>query len=631
MNKSPFTLAGLGLGVALFFGANLLSSMVLRARVDFTDEDLYTLSDGAAAIATKLDEPVNLYYYFSEKVASKFPEYRSYGLRVREMLEEFEREADGNLILEVIEPERFSEEEDRAVEEGLAGAPTPSGDNLYMGLVGTNSTDLREKIPFFQPQKERFLEYDIARLIYALSKPEKDTVGVLSTLPIEGAPGNPMMGQQGQPAWRFLSQIQRFYDTEMLPADLVDPPDVDILMVIHPKDLPESTLYAIDQYVLGGGKLLAFVDPHCESDTSGQDPRNPMASMGQPKGSHMKALFEAWGVQMPDNKVLGDRAKAIGVTTDRASRQATPYVVYMAFDEDNLESGDAVTSQLKTVNLATTGILQHDAEAGTSFTPLLSSTDQSMRIDLSAVQFMPDPNRLLQNFLPELQRQVVAARVTGEVQSAFPDGPPEDAGDFDDPATRPAADESGHLASGQVTAILVADCDFLTDRFWLQSQNLLGLDLGYTKTADNGDFVLNAVENLAGGEDLISIQARGKYQRPFDKVEEIQRKADERFIAEEQQLNDRLQQIQTKLNELAREKAPDEQLFLTPAQQAEYDKAIEEQIAARKRLREVQFDRRKDIEALGRNLKIANIGGFPALIAIGAFLAYLARRGSKRS
>ena len=158
MNKSPFTLAGLGIGVVLFFAVNVLSSSVLRARADFTDEDLYTLSDGAAAIATKLDEPVNLYYYFSEKVASKFPEYRSYGLRVREMLEEFEREAGGNLILETIEPERFSEEEDKAVEEGLYGAQTPSGDNLYLGLVGTNSTDLREKIAFFQPQKERFLE-----------------------------------------------------------------------------------------------------------------------------------------------------------------------------------------------------------------------------------------------------------------------------------------------------------------------------------------------------------------------------------------------------------------------------------------------------------------------------------------
>lgn len=651
MSKTILTLVGLAIAVVLFFSVNLLANAKLRhMRVDLTEESLYTLSEGAKSIAAKLDEPIRLYFYFSEGVASEYPDIKAYGVRVAEVLEEFALASGGNILVERIDPEPFSEEEDRAVEEGVAGIQPPGSDVLYFGLVGTNATDDREVIPFLAPDKERFLEYDVSRMLYALANPAEKVVGVIAGIPMDGGPGNPMLGQPPAPPWQILAQLGQFFETRTLGTDVdaIDE-DVDVLMIVHPKNLPDETLYAIDQYVLAGGKALVFVDPYCQADQPPQDPSNPMAAMSASRASDLGPLFQAWGVELVPNKILGDRENAYVVNVGTPLQpEEVGYVAWAVLDDEEIDDQDAVTSQLRKVFVATAGILRQREGATTTFSPLLSSSEDAAQIDVGSVQFGPDPKRLLNSFVPEYQRFTVAARIGGasatdgeapRVASAFPDGPPgtppaDGEGEGEEGAeAENGTPADGHLAeaTGPIHVIVVADVDFLHDRYWIQETRIGSLSLGFTKMHDNGDFALNAVENLSGGEDLISIRARGSFARPFTRIDELQREADERFRAEEQELEDKLEETRRRIDELQREKAPGESsIFLSPAQSAELEKFRAQELETRKKLRDVKHSLRKDIEALELRLKVANLFGMPAVVCLFAltlWIVRLAKRG----
>lgn len=640
MNKGTFALVGILFALVLFLAVNIVSGSFLRPlRADLTEEKLYTLSDGSKEIARGLEEPITLRYYFSSAgLLAEEPGLHDYGKRVQDILDEFARSSGGNIIVEVVEPEPFSEEEDRAVQEGLFGFPLDNKDLAFMGLVGFDAVDNKETVPFFEPRKERLLEYDLSRLVYQLSHPEKSVVGVLSSLPLEGAPGNPMLQQAATPPWQILAQLQSFFDTRTLPPDLEQiPDDVEVLVVIHPRRFPQTVLYAIDQFVLGGGKALVYVDPHCESDQSDVDPQNPYASIGKSKGSNLDKLFEKWGVEMTSGKVVGDRSCALDVTTQRGAPPQR-FVVWMQLKEEGMDDDDPITSLLQRgMLLATPGNLTRRGDAVTEMTPLVRTTDDAMLIDVGSVQFMPNPEDLLTAYVPGGSPLTIAARLHGDVETAFPDGPPPSIESMTDPeAAAPEAEgTSDHLAASTapIDVIVVSDVDHLQDRFWIQEERLFDqIPTGrFISVADNGSFAINSVENLAGGNELASIRARGKFSRPFERVEEIRRDAEQRNLDEKRLLEAKFEAAQARIDEIQSKKSPDSQFFLSPEQEEELKRAREERIATNKKLRVVRYNLEKDIKRLGAQVKWINILALPVLLVAMALAVGLLPNLRRRS
>jgi ABC-type uncharacterized transport system involved in gliding motility auxiliary subunit len=310
--KSTLGAGSLALIGLAFIGIMLLANLLLRgAQLDLTADKLYTISEGTEHIVKSLKEPVNLYLFFSERTATPIPQIRNHGVRVRELLEELVARSDGKLTLKVIDPQPFSEEEDRATELGITSVPiNAGGDKLYLGLAATNSTDGKEAIPYLEPQLEEQLEYDVAKLIHKLSSAKKPVVGWLSSLPMQGdfdtQTGRP------KPPWVVYGQIEQLYTVHSLEPTLTTiGADVDVLVLVHPKGLPPAALYAIDQFALRGGHILAFVDPNAQSDQSGNDPNNPMAQFAADKSSHLEPLLAAWGVEFKPDQVVADLERGL--------------------------------------------------------------------------------------------------------------------------------------------------------------------------------------------------------------------------------------------------------------------------------------------------------------------------------
>ena len=630
MNKQRISLAGLAVALVLFFAVNMASSALLRgARLDLTENGLYTLSEGTENILATMDEEVTLRFYFSRSLATDYPDLKRYAQRVVELLEEYTSRAGARLRLYVSDPEPFSEEEDRAVAYGMQGVPVnAAGELLYFGLSGTNSTDEEEVIPFFQVRREEFLEYDLTKLIYNLAFPEKKVVGLLSTLPIEGGPFNPMNPRAIPVPWLIVDQIRQAFEVRTLRATATEiPAEVDILMLVHPQGLSPQLLYSIDQFVLGGGRLLAFVDPHCEAQQVPQDPNNQLAALTADRTSDLGPLLAAWGVELSQQKVVGDRLNAQRVVM---GNQPVEYVAWLRLGEGEVNSDDPVTSNLtKEINMATAGALRALPGASTSFTPIIETSSESMEIDRLQIALQPNPTSLLESFLPGGSPLTVAARVSGPATSAYPDGPPEGAPESED---APAEEEAvPHRATSEqdINVVLIADADMLQDRWWVNVQNFFGNRIAIP-SANNADLVINVLDNLSGSNDLISLRSRARFNRPFDRVAEIRRVAEDRFRNKEQELEQRLRETEEKINELQSQKEGGvSAIILSPEQQAEIEAFRAERLDTRKELREVKHQLKKDIERLGSQLKLLNIFVLPlvlpALIALLAMMRSRAR------
>jgi len=618
-NKKLFSTTGLLIALALLIVINMFSGLVFRsARLDLTDNRLYTLSDGTRNIIGSIDEPVTLRFYFSEKMLVGVPSIMTYGQRVKELLEEYATLSHGNLKLNVFDPEPFSDDEDQAVQYGLQGVPVDTAGTLaYFGLVGTSATDDQEVIPFFQPDKEESLEYDISKLIYKLLNPKKRTVGLMTTLPMFADAQNPFARNvDASQDWYILEQLRQLFDVRKLETDVsIIPDDIDVLMLVHPKDLSDETLFAIDQFVLKGGRAIVFADPYAEADIPAMDPQNPMASMNAPRNSNLDKLFNVWGVQMAVGKLAADRLSATQVNANMRGRtQPIDYVLWLTLKQDNFNKEDFVTSELQSITMATAGILSKKDGIDTEFTPLVQTSKQSMEVGQNQIQFGPNPDALLRQFSPQNKSFVLAARVSGNVKSAFPDGKP-GSGDND------KADSQNYLKESKepINVIVVADADMLQDRFWVNVQNFFGRRIAFPRV-NNGDFIVNAIDNLSGSNDLISLRSRGKSARPFDKVLELKREAEQRLQDKEKTLQARLDETQRKLNELQQHKDGGNALILSTEQRAELDKFREQQVQTRKELRSVRHELGESIERLGAILKFINIGLIPLIIIILAAL-----------
>ncbi|MBM4109352.1 MAG: ABC transporter [Phycisphaerae bacterium] len=641
MNRPIVAVASLLLLLAAFFAFNIFAGTALRtARVDLTENRVYTLAPGSATIARLPDEPVKLTFFYTADLGQGLPQVQTYARRVREMLDEFVRLSKGKVGLEVVNPEPYSETEDRAVEAGLRGIPLRAGETLYLGLVGVNATGGREVIPFFDSAQESLLEYDLARLVYALASPKKTVVGLLSTLPIEGMMIDPMTGtalpqQRRIPPWAFVQEMRSLYDVRTVePRAGSIPGEIDVLVLVHPRGLGARTLFAIDQFVLRGGKLLAFADPLCESDIPPDAQRNPMTLLTAERSSWPGALADAWGLSMATDKVAGDVERSVRVASG-AERNPEPvsFPAWMELNETNLSASDPITARLKRVIVASAGAIDVKPDAPLAATPILTTSPRAGFIEAVNLRFMPDPRKVLAEFVPGDKALTLGVRLSGTARSAFPGGRPPREPDPMNPDPPPDEPETGEpIREGRVEAIVIADADLLADRFWTQEQRLFGaVSLGFTRVADNGDLVINAIDNLTGSSDLMSIRARTTFSRPFTKVQEIQRAAEKKFLDEQKALEDKINASNDRLAQLQRAKPddPTTQLILSPEQRAEIERLNRELLEARKQLRQVQHSLRKDVEGLERRVKLINIGAVPAAVAVGA-IALGAVRSTRR-
>jgi ABC-type uncharacterized transport system involved in gliding motility auxiliary subunit len=602
----------------LFIGLTVLFDHALRGwRLDLTQNHLYTTAPGTDRILKSIKEPINLYFFYSEKAASQIPQLAPYGVRVREFLQELAARSGGNVKLHIIDPAPFSEDEDRASELGVRGAPVgSSGQQLYFGLAGTNSTDGHQSIEFFDPNKEEFLEYDVVKLIYQLASPKKPVIGWLSSLPM--TPGFDAQSGQMRDPWTIYTQVEQLYDVHPIDAasGKIDP-DVNLLVIVHPKNLSPAMQFAIDQYALRGGHIVMFVDPLADSDQSGADPQNPMAAMSADKSSHPGPLLAAWGVQFNPRQVVADRAHALPVST-RGSETPVVHLGILGLDSTDFTQGDVITAGLSNINVATAGSLEPVKDAKTRFEPLLESSTDSALLPVERFTMLFDPSTLRDGFKPTGKRYVLAARVSGNVKSAFPAGPPPG-------VTLPAGQTALKESAKPLALVVFADTDLLTDYLWVHSQSLFGQRVAQA-FANNGDLVLNTLDNLAGSADLISVRGRATFSRPFDRVEALRHIADDRFRAKEHELEKQLQDTEEKLTALQSRRNDKSATILTPEQEKELDHFQDEKLQIRKELRQVKAGLDEDIKSLGTELKIVNIIVFPVVFALVAVLVGLWRR-----
>jgi ABC-type uncharacterized transport system involved in gliding motility auxiliary subunit len=603
----------------LFIGLTVLFNHVFRGwRADLTENDLYTIAPGSERILEGLGEPINLYFFYSQESAGDLPELKTYGTRVRELLEELAARSNGRLRLSVIDPEPYSEDEDRAAELGVQGAPVgPDGTNVYFGLAGTNSTDGREAIGFFDPRKEEFLEYDIVRLVHSLANPERPVIGWMSTLPMGGAQMfDPRTGQAREPPLVY-SQAEQLFDVRQVSTSTTAiEPDIDVLAMVHPKGLSPATQFAVDQFALRGGKILMFVDPVAEADESGADPSNPMAPMMANRSSDAGALLKAWGVDFKPGEVVGDAEYALQVGMQPGAAPVR-HLGILGLREPAFNAEDVVAADLASVNVATVGRLEALAGAKTSFEPLIQSSAQAGILPAGRFTMLFDPDTLREGFKPTGERYALAARVTGSAGTAFPDGPPEGA----------KSPEGGALAKSAkpLNVIVVADTDVLQDYLWVRRQSFFGQPIAQA-WAGNGDLVANALDNLSGSSDLISVRGRATFTRPFDRVEALRRRAEERFRTTEQKLEQELRTTEERLTQLQSQGNEESALILTPEQERELERFRQEKLRIRKELRDVRLGLNQDIDRLGTTLKVLNIVVAPALVAGAALGAGFWRR-----
>ncbi len=619
------TSLGLLVGLILLFAINILSNESLTsARVDLTEGRIYTLSEGTQNVLSKIQEPITLRLYLSKRLATRLPEFSSYAVRVEDLLREYQREAGGNIRLQIIDPEPFSGEEDRAVGYGLRAAPVNNREDMFFfGLVGTNSVDDEEVIPFFTREREEFLEYDVTKLLHNLIEVKQPVVGLLSSLPVEGQGPRAALRGLSAPPWMVVEQMRQLFEVRSLDPSLdAVPEDTDVLVLVHPKNLSDRMLYAIDQFVLRGGRVLAFVDANAEAE-QGMNVGGLMMP-ARSRRSELDRLLETWGVVLEKDKIIGDLELAARVRMEREGREVTfEYPVWLTVQPGQMNQEDIVTRQLGNLSLGTPGSLVPAKEAATTFASLIETTSGAAVFSPDKVALSEDPQNLLRTYRPEDRTFTLAARISGNIKSAFPDGRPKDQTADKESSEKNTGDErSGperpHLAESEeaINIIVVADTDLLQDQFWVSVQDFLGTRIA-VPTAANGSFVINAVDNLAGSGDLISVRNRGSFVRPFERISELREQAELRFRQKEQELIERLENTERKLIELEESRQGDDGMILTPAQQQELMEFRQERLRIRKDLRDVRHRLRREIESLQDWLKFINIALVPIFVALG--------------
>jgi gliding motility-associatede transport system auxiliary component len=609
-----YSAAGVAAMALVVIAFNVIAS-AFKERVDLTKEKAYTLSPGTRAILSKLDTPVKVRFYCTQTESST-PDtvyLKGYAKRVEDLLSEYKQAAHGKLVIEKYDPQPDSDAEDSARLDGIEGETLRNGDRFYMGIA-VSQLDEKQAIPFLDPNKERLLEYDLSRAISRVVTPEKPVVGIMSPLPVFGMPSNPMMmrmGQQGQQPWVIVNELKNDFDVRRVAMD-VDKieDDIKVLMVIHPREISEKSQYAIDQFVMRGGKLIAFLDPLPMVDTKEQ---NQMFGNIPNSGSSLDKLLKAWGLSFDTSKVVADMNFKMQLGGRNGQPQEAPAV--LSITPDGINKDDIITSQIDNIWLPYAGAFTGTPVAGLKETVLLKSTTESQLVD---------------GFMANLSGQ----NVMKDFKTAFPSGKPEDKKteekkDDKKPAEKPAEkkpDDSLKETKQDNTVILVGDADMLFDNVALRQ---IPTPFGTLSQAMNGNlnFAQNAVEQLTGDNNLIGVRSRATQNRPFTRIKKMETAANEKFQNEIKRLEDTASDAQRKINELQQQKKDKDQRFiLSPEQQAELVKLRTEEAETRKHLKKVQKDLRKEVVSLQTTVKWFNILAVPAAVTLSGVVIAVAKR-----
>ncbi len=640
MQRSLLSITGILILGGILLLVNGLSRILLGAfYVDLTDEGLYSLSDGSKNIISKMEDPITLKYYFSRTDASRVPMLKLYGERIGDLLREYERYSDGKITVSSFDPRPDSEEAEWAEKYGLEPIPLPDGPGLsvYLGLTGINGRGDEESLPVFDPARQQLLEYDITRMLYSLQQFKKPVVGILSSLNIKGRPLNPeemMQGgaPEGSEPWIFVTQLQTITEVKHLEPTVKDiADDINVLVVLHPKNLSEETQYAIDQFVLRGGRLFVAVDPYCQSDEPAMaNFQNPAESYMAERSSDLERLLSTWGVKLVKKKVVGDRNLAAPVMTGQA-REVTNFVAWPVLKSTNMNTTDVTTNSLENVLLPWPGALEVSAKDGITTEKLFVTTPEAMLIEENNYRFGGgQPESMLRDYRPSGTEQILALRISGKFKSAFPNGRP--ASSSTEGEKQESGSSAAHLGESKEVSniVVISDADFLSDRHSVIVRRLMGQKLVMPQN-DNLVFLLNIIENLTGSSDLIAVRSRGAFSRAFTKVREIELAAQERWREEEAvyqaKVNTANQALQRFTSGAAGEGT---KAIINENILKEVEKLREERKQAQMKLREVRRNLREDKEKLGNWLFMVNTFLIPLLL-IGGSIAWSMTKKKKRS
>jgi ABC-type uncharacterized transport system involved in gliding motility auxiliary subunit len=628
-----YSMGGVVAMAIILVAVNVLAG-VFKQRVDLTKERAFTLSPGTRAILSKLDTPIKIRFYCTQGDPSAETVFlRTYAKHVEDLLAEYRQAAHGKLTIEKYDPQPDSDAEDSARLDGVEGQMLRNGEKFYLGLAVVQ-LDEKESMPFLDPNRERLLEYDLSRAITRVGTPEKPVIGIMTPLPVFGTPSNPMMmrmGQQGQQPWVIVNELKNDFNVQRVAMD-VDKIDeaIKLLLVIHPRDITDKAQFAIDQFIMRGGKLIAFLDPLPMMDTKEQ---NEMLGSMPNSGSSLDKLLKAWGLSFDTTKVVADMNYKMQLAGRNGQPQDAPAV--MAVNGQGLNSEDIVTSQLDNVWLPYAGAFVGTPVQGLKETVLLKSTKDSQLVDGFMAHLSGE--NVMKEFKPTGTQYALAVRLTGTFKTAFPNGQPEDKkeepkkdGEKKDADTQPEAkkiSDSLKETKGENTVILVGDADMLYDRVALQPvQTLFGT--AYSPANGNLSFAQNAVEQLTGDSNLIGVRSRATVSHPFTRVKAIEAAANEKFQSEIKQLEDNASESQRKINELQQQKKDKDQRFiLSPEQQTELANLRKQEVETRKHLKQVQKDLRKEVVSLQTRVKWLNILAVPiAVMFSGIVIAVVKRR-----
>jgi len=644
-------LAAVFIAIIAACGILILDKIVRRLRLDLTEHKSFTLSKGTRNILAALNQPVSLKLYYAKIAAMKGPEgiryYNNYYHYVRSLLEEYEARAKGKLTFDDIDPRPFTDDEEEAVAHGVKRFPLSEDESFFFGLVVKTELGKEKVIPFFEPNRQEFVEYDISKLVVSVTRRDKKKIGVLSSLPVMGpADMSPymmqmmqMQGKAPEKPWTITTHLEDQYELEAVKTDADDiADDIDFLMVVHPKELSDKTLFAIDQFVMKGGKLLVFVDPHCISDRPPQQPGNPYGAMGHKTASDLNRLLSHWGVEMEEEVMAADPSLAIKGAVRRDARP-TPILTYLALNDNEkcFNPQEVVAADLHDVKVVFAGVLKETGDAGTTVAPLMQTTDAAGTWKPAGPfeLMMLDPEAIRRGFVEGSERQMLACRITGKLTTNFPEGiaadDKDDAGEDDEsddeeeaPASQPsdAGEEEKEEeveqkpkvvmeASPDAMVVVVADVDMISDMIAYQDSFF-----GTSQVGDNASLVFNALDFLSGSGDLIAVRSRGRFSRPFDVVNDIEDEAEKATAVEVQAINDKISDYREKLRKLGDAGEEQDAKLVQSKALAERNKIQDEIRTAQKDLNRLEAGKRENIEKLGTKLRTLNMVVAPAVVLL---------------
>ena len=613
------------LGVCIFLVILIFANILvarLNLRWDFTEEKIFSLSEGSKKILSNINEPVNIKFFYSGSNKKMPVGIKLYARRVRDFLSEYEYSSNGMITVNEIDPSPDSNEEELAQRYDIEPLSVDGGDNVYFGMVFI-AADQEASMPVISPSREKLLEYDITKLIQRVNNPKRMTIGIMSDLPVFVGipPGMPPMMGEGRKKWLFVEELEKTYNVINLSSDTAKiPDDIDLLMVIHPRSMGDEQQFAIDQHVLSGKNLIIAVDPYCISDPMSQLMR------GMPQTSYVDKLFSAWGLHMDVSRMVIDmdqptrlRGRDGGIEDDPS--WISPNIE--SFDKDSI-----ISARIERMLFPLAGVIEKTPDCLADFDVLINSSTNSGVLDLITIQDGVPAMR--KAFSSRNEHLAMAVQIRGLFKTAFPDGAPlkedEDAGN-----EQPGMGLSLKNSESPSAIIIISDSDFLFDDFYVQRGSLLGIEIAQVFN-DNLNFFLNATEVLTGSDELISLRTTGTYERPFTVVMKLEKEAQLRWLTKEKELEQRSEEATIKLRTLEQQKSEDQKLIISPEQEAEIARFREERRSINKELKDVRKKLRYDIEWLGTTVKIINLTAIPLCVAVLGiiFAIYSKQRRNRR-